>query len=90
MGMGGSAMKTWHEQPIHQSLWGIPSPIVEKPPLKTLPTAPSSSEQTYVGLQYFLTACLVATTAVSVWLVRTDMYGGRTAAHVWWYGWVTA
>ena len=35
---------------------------------------------------------VLAVTAVSVASVWTEgnFYGGRTAAHVWWYGWVTA
>jgi len=35
-------------------------------------------------------ALLVAATALSVWRVRGNVLGGRSAAHVWWYGWITA
>ncbi|KAL3908146.1 MAG: hypothetical protein SGPRY_009910, partial [Prymnesium sp.] len=40
--------------------------------------------------QTSIASALVAVTLASAWLVRADMYGGRSAIHVWWYGWVTA
>ena len=33
---------------------------------------------------------LIAATVFSIRWAESDLYGGRTAAHVWWYGWITA
>ncbi|KAL1530764.1 hypothetical protein AB1Y20_001662 [Prymnesium parvum] len=51
---------------------------------------PSSRPPHVRSMQYAIAAALALVTFLSAWLVRTDMYGGRSAAHVWWYGWVTA
>ncbi len=40
--------------------------------------------------QQVLLSLVAIITVASASLVRGDLYGGRTAAHVWWYGWVTA
>jgi len=33
---------------------------------------------------------ILATTVVSALWAEQNLYGGRSAAHVWWYGWITA
>lgn len=54
------------------------------------PAATASGES--VLLRAVATVALIATTAVSIVLANRNgsLYGGRSAAHVWWYGWVTA
>lgn len=91
MGMGGSDAK--RDNANLTAIWGVSSPSVEKEPIRAPssepPSAPAAAQR-YVGTHWFLSACVVVITVVSAWLVRADMYGGRSAAHVWWYGWVTA
>ena len=87
MGMGGSSVKPYPDMAVQPTLWGITHPIAEKPKPKSAPVAEVKRDGSVV---YFLATCTAAVTFVSMWLVRDDMYGGRSAAHVWWYGWVTA
>jgi len=89
MGMGGSAKEGDHSSIA--SVWGVSSPIVEtKPAPASAPLITPSSGERHQGVRNFLAVCLAAVTVLSAWLVRVDMYGGRSIAHVWWYGWVTA
>ena len=37
-----------------------------------------------------MAACVLAISVISASSVDGDLYGGRSTAHVWWYGWVTA
>ena len=37
-----------------------------------------------------LAACVLAISVISASSVDGALYGGRSTAHVWWYGWVTA
>ena len=37
-----------------------------------------------------MAACVLAISVISASSVYGDLYGGRSTAHVWWYGWVTA
>ena len=56
---------------------------------KTHPNGEPKGES--VLLRSLVTAAYIAITAVSVWFLKGgSLYGGRSAAHVWWYGWVTA
>jgi len=55
-----------------------------------LPTRAMPESKQPVLAQSVITAIVVATTIASAWYCQGDLYGGRTAAHVWWYGWVTA
>ena len=50
----------------------------------------SSTSKQPVLLQSVLSMIIVATSVGSAWYCQGNLYGGRTAAHVWWYGWVTA
>ena len=56
-------------------------------PLVAMTKSPSKQP---ILLQSVLSLCVVATSVVSAWLCAGNLYGGRSAAHVWWYGWVTA
>ena len=40
-------------------------------------------------LQCFLSVLIVVITVVSAGACHGNFYGGRSRAHVWWYGWVT-
>ena len=37
-----------------------------------------------------MAACVLAISVISASSVDGALYGGRSTAHVWWYGWVTA
>ena len=87
MGMGGSSAKPLEDLAVQPSLWGITHPIAEKPKPKSAPVTGAKQDG---ALIYLLAACTAAVSVVSAWLVRDDMYDGRSAAHVWWFGWVTA
>ena len=54
------------------------------------PAAAKAEKSDWLLLRSAVTTVLVLTTGVSVWLIKGSMYGGKSAAHVWWYGWVTA
>ncbi|KAL1500228.1 hypothetical protein AB1Y20_012897 [Prymnesium parvum] len=49
-----------------------------------------ASQRKRSRMLHALAAAVVGVTAVSAWLVRGDIYEGRSVAHVWWHGWVTA
>mmetsp|Transcript_913 Transcript_913/g.2366 ORF Transcript_913/g.2366 Transcript_913/m.2366 type:complete len:296 (-) Transcript_913:323-1210(-) len=49
-----------------------------------------ASQRKRSRMLHALAAAVVGVTAVSAWLVRGDIYEGRSVAHVWWHSWVTA
>tara|TARA_B110001452_G_scaffold208921_1_gene179210 strand:- start:916 stop:1698 length:783 start_codon:yes stop_codon:yes gene_type:complete len=90
MGSGGNAgpMSTREERALQRAEQR--EKVLASPPPTQKAKAPEEAPRP-VLLQCFLAASLAAATYASVQQLPDGIYvSGRTSAHVWWYGWVTA
>ncbi|KAL3920692.1 MAG: hypothetical protein SGPRY_005162 [Prymnesium sp.] len=73
------------------SVWGISSPWPDQSEKAAQKGSSAHEEKPEIlDASHVLAGCLVGSTILFAYWVHEDVYEGRSAAHVWWHGWVTA